>query len=135
MRFRWIYIGWFASFLMVISSFLPWAYIDLWVITQKISGIRLDGLYTFLVGLIGLGLLIWKPGKHADITSIFLGLIALLILGNNMLRFQNVLLRKNYFFGVDISKMISIGYGSYLTLFGGVLLMIYGIVSLRKNAR
>lgn len=114
----------------MLSAFLPWAYIDLWVIKQKIVGFRVNGVYTFLMGAIALGLLIWKPGKKTDITITILGVFILLVLSNNLLHFQDILLKKKYFFGIDISHLMSIGYGAILSLMGGVTLVIYGIVSL-----
>ncbi|TCS83109.1 hypothetical protein [Tepidibacillus fermentans] len=130
MKSKWTYLGWIGSLIVMLSAFLPWAYIDLWVIKQKIVGFRVNGVYTFLMGAIALGLLIWKPGKKTDITITILGVFILLVLSNNLLHFQDILLKKKYFFGIDISHLMSIGYGAILSLMGGVTLVIYGIVSL-----
>jgi len=131
--FRLRYIGLLGSFLVIISAFLPWATIDLWVITQKIIGFRVDGMYTFILGAFSLGLLIWKPGKLTDFLSIILGTTILWVLFHDFQDFEQLLIHKKYFFGIDIKDQISIGYGAILTVIGAIIEISYGIFALIKK--
>ncbi|WP_339061202.1 hypothetical protein [Tepidibacillus marianensis] len=130
---KWRYIGFLGSLLVIISAFLPWASIDLWVITQKIIGFRVDGMYTFLMGGTAFGFLIWKPGKFADFLTTFLGIAIVWVLYHDFHNFEQVLVHKKYFFGIDIKNQISVGYGAILTSVGGLILIIYGIIALLKK--
>lgn len=121
-----------AAFLVFIGAFLPWVKLAAPFVGQITkTGMEggSDGLYTFLMALGALGLLVWHSFGSADKRPVF---IALAILGGiiaivAIIDINDVNSRADEL-SPEAREMatITIGEGLYLTLIGGIGLVLIG---------
>lgn len=110
-----------SAVLLVIAAFLPWA--SLFGIT--VNGTDGDGGITIFLALVAgiMGVLAALQGKRwAAITAIVFGVLSFLVGLLNILDVS----------GTDIADT-SIGIGLWLTALAGLLIIVFGVLSLKKR--
>ncbi len=110
-------VGLIGGILIIVGSMLPWGT----AIGLEVSGLEGDGKITYILGILSIilvGLTSW--GKKNKIGQPILGILVILIAGNVFLKILDV-------------PLASPGSGLYLTLLGGITLLLLPLIGMVLN--
>jgi len=122
-------VGLIGSILAIIGSFLPWGTSLVLGKASSISGIQGAGIFTLILAVIGLILLVLtRKSRKAGIGVLIMGLLILVICA------QQISMVKGAIAGREVPGVVevNVGHGLYLTLAGGAILFIGGIITTVK---
>ncbi len=106
-----------GAILIIIGSMLPWGT----AFGYEVSGLDGDGVYTLLLGIASIILLAfvsWESGNK--IGQPILGILVILIAGNVFLDVRDI-------------PFFSVGIGLYLTIMGGIILLLIPLIGKTLN--
>lgn len=111
-----------GALLTVVGAFLTW--VDASIVT--VSGIDGDGIFTLLFG-VGVGAIVLLVGwdRKGAIGTAVLGLLTVLIAANVYTNLEEMAMG-----GTDV---VSAGGGLHLTLIGGIVVVIAGVLGYRET--
>ncbi len=106
-----------GAILIIIGSTLPWGT----AFGLEVSGLEGDGVYTLFLGIasiILLALVSWERGNK--IGQPILGILVIVIAGNVFLDVRDI-------------HFVSVGLGLYLTILGGIILLLVPLIGKMSN--
>ncbi len=106
-----------GAILIIIGSMLPWGT----AFGYEVSGLEGDGVYTLILGIVSiilLALVSWESGNK--IGQPILGIIVIVIAGNVFLDVRDI-------------SFFSVGIGLYLTIMGGIILLLIPLIGKTLN--
>ncbi len=106
-----------GAILIIIGSTLPWGT----AFGLEVSGLEGDGVYTLILGIVSiilLALVSWESGNK--IGQPILGIIVIVIAGNVFLDVRDI-------------PFVSVGLGLYLTILGGIILLLIPLIGKTLN--
>lgn len=128
-RSKWLLVV--GTGVVALGALLPWVTVDAGIVSVTKAGTEGDGVFTLLLALVvgGLALAKWKSGlsRRVVIVALVLGAIVLAIATYDTIDVASTV-EENEFFEVRAS----VGIGLWLTLLGGIAMIIGAIWELRS---
>lgn len=123
-------VGLIGGILAAIGSFLPWAIAKVFGEVSQVAGIKGAGIFTLILAVLGIFfLLVGMKRRKAAIGTIIMGLLILVLCIQQMSMVKESIERS-----IPGVAEVHIGYGLYLTLIGGAVLLIGGIMSTIRSS-
>lgn len=111
-------VGLIGAILIIMGSMLPWG---TGPFGMSASGLEGDGIITLLLGIVSIILLALASwGRENKIGQPILGILVILIAGNVFLDMMDI-------------PIASPGSGLYLTLLGGIILLLLPLIGMTLN--
>lgn len=122
-----ILVGLIGGILAVVGSFLPWGVATVFGRAETIVGIKGAGIFTLILAVLGIiFLFLAMKFRKASIGTIITGLIIPILCVQQMSMLKEAVGERM----IPGVAEVSVGYGLYLTLIGGIILLIGGIIAM-----